>query len=212
MRFARGDPPTWPMERKSEVQDIVQRYPESRSAVMPLFHLARSERGFIAQEDLEAVASLLGMPTAEAAAVASFYAMFDDRPAGRYLVTICMNVACHLAGADGVLAALEEALGIRAGETTPDGLITLEATSECLAACDGGPALQVNSEYFLRLNPDRARLLAAALQEGAPDTLSQLAEQEAAASVLLSARVRELTVGEADQRAVEPAQEVAARV
>lgn len=192
MRFIHGDLPTWPEARGAEVAEIIARYPDSRSAVLPLLHLAQMERGFVAQEDLEAISRLLSLTTAYLDSVASFYEMFHGRPVGRYVVTICTNLPCHLAGAGKVVSALEDLLGIKAGETTPDGLITLEGTTECLAACDGGPVAQVNTEYFLKLNPAKAEALVAALKSGNKDAVAELAEHREVGLGLLSARVKEV--------------------
>ncbi|MGE5589768.1 MAG: NADH-quinone oxidoreductase subunit NuoE [Bacillota bacterium] len=193
MRFAHGDAPTWPEARKAEVEEIIARYPDSRSAVMPLLHLAQAERGWVAQEDLEAVGRILGLSTAYVDSTASFYAMYHRHPVGKYVITVCTNLSCHLAGAGKVLETLEKTLGIKPGETTKDGLITLEGTSECLAACDAGPVAQVNVEYFLRLTPGKAETLVEALRSGDAEALAGLAEHgEAGAEAVLSARVREV--------------------
>lgn len=192
MRFVHGDPPAWPEARKVEVEGIISQYPDGRSAVLPLLHLAQSERGFVAQEDLEAVASILGLSTADVDSTASFYAMYHGHPVGKYVVTVCTNLSCHLMGAGKVLEILEQTLGIQSGETTPDGLITLEGTSECLAACDAGPVAQVNTEYFLKLNPTKAEALITALRSGDRDALAGLAEHGEAGLGLLSARVKEV--------------------
>lgn len=193
MRFAHGDAPAWPEARKAEIEEIVARYPDSRSAVLPLLHLAQAQRGWVAQEDLEAVGQILGLSTAYVESTASFYEMYHRHPVGKYVITVCTNLSCHLAGAGRVLAALEKSLGIKPGETTPDGLITLEGTSECLAACDAGPVAQVNVEYFLRLTPTRVESLVEALRSGDKDALAGMAEHgEAAAEAVLSATVREV--------------------
>lgn len=192
MRFDSAARPTWPEARQAEVAEIIARYPDSRSAVMPLLHLAQDERGFIAQEDLEAVARLLSVTSAYVDSVASFYAMYHGHPVGKYIITVCTNMACHIAGAGKVVDTLEQVLGIKAGETTPDGLITLEGTSECLAACDGGPVAQVNTEYFLKLNPAKAEALVAAIKSGDRSAVAELAEHKEVGLGLLSARVKEV--------------------
>lgn len=159
---------------------------------MPLLHLVQEENGFITQGDLEAIAGLLGLPTSAVDSVASFYAMYHGEKTGRYVVTVCTSLPCHMARSDRVLETFKKALGIDEGETTPDGLITLEATTECLAACDAGPVVQVNREYFLRLGPVKARDLVTALRQGDNDALARLAEYPATGDALLAARVREV--------------------
>ncbi|MGE5591770.1 MAG: NADH-quinone oxidoreductase subunit NuoE [Bacillota bacterium] len=192
MRFARGGPPAWTERRKDEVARLVALYPEGRSAIMPLLHLAQEERGFITQGDLEAIAGVLGMPMSAVESVASFYAMYHGERTGRFVVTVCTSLPCHMAHADRVVEAFKKALGIEEGETTPDGLITLEATSECLAACDAGPVVQVNREYFLRLNPVKVRDLVTALRQDDGEALARLAEYPSTGEALFAARVREV--------------------
>lgn len=161
-------PIDWAADRAVEVREIIGRYPEPRSAIMPLLHLAQEVRGYVADEDLHTVAELLDLTPAYVDSVCSFYSMFKRHPVGRYVITVCANLSCGLNGADSLVAHLERRLGIRAGETTADGLITLEVTGECLAACDGAPVCQVNEEYVERLTPERADELIESLRGGAP--------------------------------------------
>lgn len=164
-------PPRWPETCREEVEAILRRYPEGRerSAILPLLHLAMREREgrFIAQSDIEAVAEICGVPPAYVQSVCSFYTMFRRQPVGKYLITVCGNMACHLlAGGDKLVKHMEETLGIKVGETTPDGLITLEVTGECLAACDLAPVIQVDGEYVVKLTPEKFDALVAALRSG----------------------------------------------
>ena len=158
-------PPSWTQEREA-IDAILRRYPQPRSAIMPLLHLAQERRGHLAREDLEAVGRILGLTLAEVESVASFYALYYRQPVGRYVITVCGNLSCQLAGARELLRHLERRLGIRAGETTPDGAVTLHWTPECLAACDMAPALQVSGYYVHRVDERRADELLRALQEG----------------------------------------------
>ncbi|MBD3336874.1 MAG: NADH-quinone oxidoreductase subunit NuoE, partial [Candidatus Eisenbacteria bacterium] len=114
---------------------------------------AQEELGFISKEALEYVADLVGVPYSKAYSVVSFYTMFRPRPVGRYVISVCANISCSLMGADSVLDHLRRRLGIDVGRTTPDGLFTLE-TVECLACCDGAPAIQVNRETHFNVTPD----------------------------------------------------------
>ncbi|BAS28943.1 NADH-quinone oxidoreductase subunit E [Limnochorda pilosa] len=150
----------WVAERKSEVDAILSRYPQKRSAVLPLLHLAQEARGYLAPEDMRVVGELLEMTPSEVSGIASFYALLHHRPKGRYTITLCQNLSCVLAGAEGLSQHLQQRLGIKPGETTPDGLFTLEETHECLASCDGAPALQVNLAYYGRMTAEKVdRLL-----------------------------------------------------
>ncbi|HEY8486794.1 MAG TPA: NAD(P)H-dependent oxidoreductase subunit E [Limnochordales bacterium] len=164
----------WQKE-EPEVQEILQRYPQRRSAIMPLLHLAQERRGgYLAPEDLEAVGEVLGLTVAEVESVASFYALYHRKPVGRYVLTVCANLSCHLSGARELVRHLQQRLGVEPGQTTRDGLFTLEVTPECLAACDQAPAVQVNGYYLHRVTPRRADELVEALRQGrSPQELAQ---------------------------------------
>lgn len=157
----------WVVERKSEIEALINRYPEKRSAVLPLLHLAQEARGHLAAEDLEAVGELLQMTPSEVSSIVSFYSLLHREPRGRYTITLCQNLACVLQGAEGLARHLRERLGIGPGQTTPDGLFTLEETHECLAACDGAPALQVNLAYATHMTPEKVDRLLAELRAAA---------------------------------------------
>jgi NADH-quinone oxidoreductase E subunit len=133
---------------------IVARYPVPRSATIPLLHLAQEQDGWITPEAIVHVAELVGASAAEIQGVASFYEMFKEHPTGRYLVGVCTNLSCSLLGGDELLEQCETRLGVRAGGSTADGTFTLEHM-ECLAACGGAPAVQVNYRYFEHVTPQR---------------------------------------------------------
>ena len=132
---------------------IVARYPNSRSAALPLLFLVQSVEGYVTEQGMREVADILGLTPAEILATGSFYTMLKKNPQGEYLVSVCRNISCTHLGGRRVLAELEEHLGIGAGETTADGKISLES-AECLATCDGAPSIQINYEDFLRVAPD----------------------------------------------------------
>ncbi|HYF95456.1 MAG TPA: NAD(P)H-dependent oxidoreductase subunit E [Symbiobacteriaceae bacterium] len=163
--------PTWPETCRDEVAAIVKRYPEGqeRSAVLPLLHLSMREREghFVAVSDMAAIAEICGVSTAYVDSVCSFYAMYHRHPIGKYLITVCGNMVCHLIGGGNKLVEhIEKTYGIKNGETTPDGLITLEVTGECLAACDLAPVVHVNTEYAVKMTPAKFDGLVAALRSG----------------------------------------------
>lgn len=163
--------PTWPETCKDEVEAILKRYPDGRekSAIMPLLHLAMREREgrYVALSDMQAIAEIVGTSTAYVDSVCSFYAMYHRHPIGRYLVTVCGSMCCHLLGGGRQLVEhIEATLGIKNGETTADGLITLEVTPECLAACDLAPVIHVNTEYAVKMTPARFDGLVEALRSG----------------------------------------------
>ncbi|MBE3598282.1 MAG: NAD(P)H-dependent oxidoreductase subunit E [Limnochordaceae bacterium] len=159
--------PQWARD-ESAVREILSRYPDKRSAIMPLLHLAQEQRGYLDREDIDAVGEILDLTPAQVESVASFYSLFLRRPEGRYTLTVCGNLACALGGARELVGYLERRLGVVAGETTGDGMFTLKVTGECLAACDQAPVLQVNGYYVHRATPERVDALIESLKDGVP--------------------------------------------
>jgi NADH-quinone oxidoreductase subunit E len=139
-------------ERLERAHELVSLYPEPRSALIPLCHLAQEQDGWLRPEAMEEIADLVGVTPAEVRGTATFYDMLHTEPVGRYLVSICTNIACLLGGAQALLEHAEERLGTRAGGTSADGLFTLEE-AECLAACDRTPCVTVNHRYVGGLGP-----------------------------------------------------------
>lgn len=133
--------------------EIIGRYPRPKSALIPLLHLAQEQDGFVADDAMAHIAELVGVTAAEVYGTASFYEMFKFEPVGRYMVNICTNISCQLLGGEELLHHAEQRLGIVPGQTTPDGLFTLEDV-ECIAACTEAPCLQVNYRYFHRITND----------------------------------------------------------
>ena len=140
-------------------KEVIGRYPRPRSATIPLLHLAQEQDGHLTMEAVAHVAELVGATPAEVYGTATFYEMFTFEPVGRYLVNICGTMSCALMGATELMHHAEHRLGIKAGGTTPDGLISLHH-AECQAACTEAPCLQVNYRYRYRVtNDDLDRLL-----------------------------------------------------
>ncbi len=137
----------------TEAAIIIARYPQARSALLPLLHLVQSQDGQITRAGVRFCAAQLDLTEAQVAAVATFYSMYRRSPTGEYLVGVCTNTLCAAMGGDEILAAVEEHLGIEPGETTADGRITLEHL-ECNAACDFAPVVMVNWEFFDNQTPD----------------------------------------------------------
>lgn len=142
-------------ELRAEAEAIAAKYPNSRSALLPLLFLVQSVEGYVTDEGMREVAEILDLEPAQVLSSGSFYTMLKKRPQGDYLVSVCRNISCTHLGARKVVRALEERLGIQAGATTPDGRFSLEA-AECLATCDGAPAIQVNYEDFYKVSPEEA--------------------------------------------------------
>lgn len=141
----------------AEVHEIIGRYPEGRqkSALLPVLHIAQAEfDNWLSPEVMDYVADLLGIQPIEVYEVASFYTMFNLQPVGKYVLEVCRTGPCCLVGAEKLQSHLETKLGIKPGETTPDGMFTLK-TVECLAACGFGPVMQVGATYYERLTPEK---------------------------------------------------------
>jgi NADH-quinone oxidoreductase subunit E len=135
----------------AEVRTLLAKYPaeQKRSAVMPLLYLAQREEGYITKGAMNEIAAIVGITATEVATVAGFYTLFHEQPGGKYYVQVCNDLPCALRGADEFLEKLCENLGIKVGETTPDGKITIEAVM-CLAGCDKAPMFQVQSAEGLK--------------------------------------------------------------
>jgi NADH-quinone oxidoreductase subunit E len=146
---------------------IIARYPQPRSALLPLLHLVQAEDGYLTTAGIAFCAGELGLTDAEVSAVATFYSMYRRTPTGDYLIGVCTNTLCAIMGGDAILETLENELGVNAGQTTADGLITLEHI-ECNAACDYAPVVMVNWEFFDNQNPSSATELVTALRAGRP--------------------------------------------
>ncbi len=152
------------LERAAE---ILSRYPEKyrKSAVVPLLHLAQEEWGYISPEAMACVARLIGCSPVKVAEIATFYPMFNKEPVGENVLAVCHTLPCALTGCAGIFDHLTERLGVGLGETTEDGRFTLRK-SECLAACDKGPVLLVNSRLHTHLTPEKVDDILDRLEEG----------------------------------------------
>jgi len=138
-----------------ELIETAKRYPIKRSAVLHGLRLVQEEAGFVTEAGMREVAALLEMTPHEVYDVATFYTMFYLRPKGEYLIQVCRTLPCALGGAESLLGHLEQRLGIREGQTTPDGKFTL-VTVECLAACGKPPVMQVNDRYHEAVTTEQA--------------------------------------------------------
>lgn len=130
-----------------EIEAILAKYPpdKKQSAVMPLLHIAQSEKGYVNKQTVVDIAEIVGITPTEVASVIGFYTLYHDHPEGKYRFQICTDLPCALRGADEFLQELCKALHIKPGQTTPDGLITVEEV-KCLAACDKAPMFQVQGK------------------------------------------------------------------
>ncbi|KJK36517.1 NADH dehydrogenase [Streptomyces variegatus] len=154
---------------ETDAREIIARYPDSRSALLPLLHLVQAEEGHVTRTGMRFCADVLGLTTAEVTAVATFYTMYRRRPSGDYQVGVCTNTLCAVMGGDAIFEELQEHLGVGNGETTGDGKVTLEHI-ECNAACDFAPVVMVNWEFFDNQTPATAKRLVDDLRAGRPVT------------------------------------------
>jgi NADH-quinone oxidoreductase subunit E len=176
-----------------QAKGLVALYPEPRSALIPLCHLAQQQDGWLRPEAMSEIADLLGVTAAEVKGTATFYDMLHTEPVGTYVVSVCTNIACLLGGAQELLEHAESVLGVRAGGSTSDGVFTLEE-SECLADCDRTPCVQVNHRYVGGQTAESFDQLLADLRRGA------LADTVPPHGTLL--RVRRTVGLEADREAI----------
>jgi NADH-quinone oxidoreductase subunit E len=143
---------------RAEIDRWLTRYPADRkqSAVLAALREVQHENGgYLTTELMDAVADYLDLPPIAVYEVGSFYSMFELKPVGRHCISVCTNISCLLRGGDAILAHLEKKLGIRLGESTPDGKFYLKREEECLAACCGAPMMQVNHVYHEHLTPEK---------------------------------------------------------
>jgi NADH-quinone oxidoreductase subunit E len=129
-----------------EIEQVLAKYPsdQKRSAVMPLLYIAQREHGYVTREQLGQVGEILGITPTEVSSIVGFYTLYHDAPGGKYRLQVCNDLPCALRGADKYLEGVCEHLGVQPGETTADGVVTVEAVM-CLAACDKAPMFQVQS-------------------------------------------------------------------
>ena len=153
-------------------EEIKSRYPESRSALMPLLYLMQSVEGWVSREGLQEVGALLGLRTAEVEAVATFYTMFRLQPAGKYVLSVCTNLSCALLGAKRLYQKAHDVLGPGAEAVTPDGMLTLHE-EECLGACEQAPLVQVNFLNYERMTEEKLVNLVDDLRNGSPPPSTQ---------------------------------------
>lgn len=141
-------------ETLKQFDEVVSRYPQKRSAILPVLYMAQKEFGHLSQEAIEYVAKLMDIPAARLYGIVTFYTMFNMKPVGRHHLQVCRTLPCALLGSERITNYLKKKLGINLGETTPDGKFTLSEV-ECLASCDTAPVMQINDDYCENLSEDK---------------------------------------------------------
>ena len=149
----------------ADAAQIISRYPQARSALLPMLHLVQSEEGYVSADGIAFCAEQLDLTTAEVSAVATFYSQYKRHPNGTYTVGVCINTLCAIMGGDAIWDDLEAYVGVGHDETTADGVLTLERV-ECNAACDFAPVVMVNWEFFDNQTPASTRDLVDRLRAG----------------------------------------------
>jgi len=141
-------------KHKEKIAGIIARYAEKRGALLPLLWLAQEEQGHVSEEAMKEIAGLLDLTPPQIFETVTFYTMYNRRPIGKYHIQVCRSLMCALVGTDSLLGWIHAKLGIKTGQTTPDGLFTLSQV-ECLGSCGTGPMMQLNDDYYERLTQDK---------------------------------------------------------
>lgn len=155
-----------------EIKGILARFPNKKSAVLPLMHLAQFEYGYTSPEAMREVAGILDLDPTHVLSLAGFYTLFHEEPVGKYVLEICNDLACALRGADEFVDMATEKLGVPVDGTTEDGLFTIK-TVMCLGACDRAPMLQANLKFHENLNEEKFEALLAKLRDEAANGRTQ---------------------------------------
>ena len=137
--------------RLQEIAALVKKYPGKRSALLPVLHMAQEDFGYLSMPVQQLVADTLDLRLMVVREVVTFYTMFREKPCGTYLLEVCTNAGCMLNGANELLSHMTETLGIKVGETTPDGMFTVTEV-ECAGACGGAPVVQINNQYHEKVD------------------------------------------------------------
>lgn len=152
-------------EVRQDILALMSRYPMPRSAILMALHRVQDELGWVPPEAQREVAEIFGMPPAEVESLVTFYYMYYRKPMGRYVFKVCRSISCWLRGSDDITRHLKERLGVGLGETTGDGLFSV-VEGECLAACGGAPAVQINDRFFENATPESLDGLIEQLRRG----------------------------------------------
>ena len=152
-------------QTREQAREIIARYPQARSALLPILHLVQAEEGYVSADGIALCAEELSITTAEVAAVATFYTMYHRKPAGEYHIGVCINPGCGILGGDAIWEKLSNRLGIGHDEVTTDGKISLERI-ECQAACTHAPVMTANWEFLDNMTPESAIAVVEKLASG----------------------------------------------
>lgn len=150
-------------EKVATIQDIITSYKDKPGGIIEAYHAVQREYNYLPEEAVEFAAQVFGISAAQAFGVATFYSYLSVAKRGQYIIRMCESAPCHIAGADILIKAFEDALGIKVGETTADGKFTLELT-ECVGQCQGTPVITINSIPYIDMNPEQVPTVLALCQ------------------------------------------------
>ena len=160
----------WETQRLEKAKQSIKMYPQERSALGPLLYLAQDKDGYISNESIVEISSLVGITEVQVHSVASFYSMYKQEPTGKYLLSVCKSISCEISNSSEVIESVKEFTGLSNNETDDQNLFTYESV-ECIGACGGAPAVQVNYETIEGLTPDKAIDLCSWLKETEPKVI-----------------------------------------
>ena len=149
-------------ENLKKIEELRKRYPTSQAALLPVLWIAQEQEGWISEEMMRSIGTLLDLPFGHILGVVSFYTMFHSKEQGKYHIEVCTNVSCMLRGSDKILEAIEHRCKTKPGQTSPDGKWTVSEV-ECMGACGGAPMIAIGEEYYENLTPEKTEQLLAKL-------------------------------------------------
>tara|TARA_Y100001970_G_scaffold231781_1_gene288215 strand:- start:2256 stop:2870 length:615 start_codon:yes stop_codon:yes gene_type:complete len=161
---------SWDEKLLKQAYKIIELYPQKRSALGPLLHIAQSKDGYISDDSISVISDLVGITEVQVKSVSTFYSMYKQEPAGRYLISVCKSISCEINNSSEVIDKVQEFTGLNNNETDEDGLFSFEAV-ECIGACGGAPAMQVNYETVEGMTADNALSLCSWLKENSPEVI-----------------------------------------
>jgi NADH-quinone oxidoreductase subunit E len=161
---------SWEKNRIAKAKEIIEMYPQKRSALGPLLYLALDKDGYISNESIVEISSLIGITEVQVQSVASFYSMYKQEPTGKYLLSVCKSISCEISNSSEVITKVKEFTNLSNNETDEEGLFTYESV-ECIGACGGAPAIQINYETVEGLTPEKAVDLCKWLKEEQPKVI-----------------------------------------
>jgi NADH-quinone oxidoreductase subunit E len=161
---------SWEKDRIAKAKEIIEMYPQKRSALGPLLYLALDKDGYISNGSIVEISSLIGITEVQVQSVASFYSMYKQEPTGKYLLSVCKSISCEISNSSEVITKVKEFTNLSNNETDEEGLFTYESV-ECIGACGGAPAIQINYETVEGLTPEKAVDLCKWLKEEQPKVI-----------------------------------------